>query len=282
MARVLVVGCGYVGGALAERLVGEGDEVFGRRRDPSALPEGVVRLAGDVAEPGGLGALPDGLDSVVYAVGAKQRDEGAYRRAYLDGLGHVIRILNDEGQNPSRFVFTSSTSVYGQTRGEWLDESSPTHPRGFPGEIMLSAERVLHGSRFPSTVLRLGGIYGPGRTRLIERVRAGEAVTHSEPPAFTNRIHRDDAAGAIAHILALEDPQETYLGVDTEPADSSEVLGWVAEQLGVERAPATEGPPESGRRCSSRALVESGYRFVYPSFREGYAGLMKTRAAGAA
>jgi len=287
MARILIVGCGYVGGALAEGLVSQDHEVFGLRRDPTGLPAGVVGLAGDVSEPGGLGALPDGLDSVVYAVGAKQREEAAYRRAYLDGLGHVIRALVDEGQNPSRFVFTSSTSVYGQARGEWVDESSPTHPRGFPGEIMLSAERILRGSRFPSTVLRLGGIYGPGRTRLIDRVRAGAPAERSEAPSFTNRIHRDDAAGAIAHILDLADPEPTYLGVDREPADSGEILDWIAEQIGVERRPLSEESPASeapasGRRCSSQALADSGYRFLYPSYREGYGGLMKTRAAGAA
>ena len=282
MARTLIVGCGYVGEALATRLVAEGHEVFGLRRDPSALPPGVIGLAGDVAESGGFGALPEGLDSVVYAVGAKRRDESAYSRVYLDGLGHVIRALGDEGQTLSRFVFTSSTSVYGQTRGEWVDESSATHPRGFSGEIMLSAERLLHGSRVPSTVLRRGGIYGPGRTRMIDRVRGGEPVAGADAPAFTNRIHRDDAAAAIAHILSLDVPAATYLGVDEEPADSGEILAWIAHRLGMAPAPAPVPAPDSGRRCSNRALLESGFRLTYPTYREGYGSLMKVDAVGAA
>jgi len=283
MARVLIVGCGYVGGALATRLLVKGHEVFGLRRDPSALPPGVVGLEGDVSEVEGVGALPAGLDSVVYAVGAKQRDEASYRAAYLDGLGHVLRALTEEGQDPSRILFTSSTSVYGQSRGEWVDESSPTHPRSFAGEIMLSAERLLHGSRFPSTVLRLGGIYGPGRTRLIDRVRGGEAVAVAETASYTNRIHRDDAAGAIAHLLALPDPEATYVGVDEDPADTAEVLRWIAERLGVAlvETPASDSLPVGSRRCSNAALRESGFRFDYPTYREGYAALMEAAAAEA-
>jgi nucleoside-diphosphate-sugar epimerase len=276
MARILIVGCGYVGGALATRLLGEGHEVFGLRRNLSALPAGVVGVQGDVSEAAGVGALPQGLDSVVYAVGAKQRDEDAYRAAYLDGLGHVLRALGEEGQEPGRILFTSSTSVYGQMRGEWVDETSPTHPRGFAGEIMLSAERLLRASRFPSTVLRLGGIYGPGRTRLIDRVRAGEPVAIAQGPAYTNRIHRDDAAAAIAHLLSAPDPGDICLGVDEDPADSGEVLRWIAERLGVSlvEAPPSDALPTGSRRCRNAALLATGFRFAYPTFREGYAALM--------
>jgi nucleoside-diphosphate-sugar epimerase len=281
MARALIVGCGYVGGALGTRLLAQGHEVFGLRRNPSALPPGVIGLAGDVGEVEGVGALPEALDWVVYAVGAKQRDEASYRTAYLDGLGRVIRALIEEGQNPSRVLFTSSTSVYGQMRGEWVDESSPTHPRSFAGEIMLSAERLLHGSQFSSTVLRLGGIYGPGRTRLIDRVRGGEAMAVADAPAYTNRIHRDDAAKAIAHLLALPEPGATYVGVDEDPADAAEVRRWIAERLGVAlvEAPSSEslsvGRPVGSRRCRSAALLATGFRFDYPTFREGYATLME-------
>jgi nucleoside-diphosphate-sugar epimerase len=193
----------------------------------------------------------------------------------------VIRALTEEGQDPSRILFTSSTSVYGQSRGEWVDESSPTHPRNFAGEIMLSAERLLHGSRFPSTVLRLGGIYGPGRTRLIDRVRAGEAVAVAETATYTNRIHRDDAAAAIAHLLTLPDPKATYVGVDEDPADAAEVLGWIAERLGVAlvETPASESLPVGSRRCRNAALLDSGFCFDYPTYREGYAALMEAAAA---
>jgi nucleoside-diphosphate-sugar epimerase len=217
---------------------------------------------------------------VVFAVGAKRRDPEAYREVYLDGLGRLLAGLDDEGQRPARVLFTSSTSVYGQSRGEWVDESSATHPRDFAGEMMMAAEGLLRSSPFPSVSLRLGGLYGPGRGRLLERIRGGGAVASDAAPHFTNRIHRDDAAGAIAHLMALPEPAQTYLGVDCDPADSGEVSRWLAERLGVAPSPSSEDDPASigGRRCRNANLLASGYRFIYPTFREGYGALIDAGA----
>lgn len=278
MANVLIVGCGYVGEALGLRLVEQGDRVFAMKRTPAGLPDAFVPLRADVTRHDGIGALPARLDHVVYAVGAKARDEAAYRAAYLDGLGNVLRVLGDEGQRPARIVFTSSTSVYGQRRGEWVDEESPTHPRGFAGEIMLAAERLLHGSRHPSTVVRLGGIYGPGRTSLVQRVESGRPIPVGDAPHYTNRIHRDDAAGAVAHLLGLADPAPTYVGVDDEPADLADVLRWIAGRMGrvlPETRDEEEAPSRGGsKRCRNALLRASGYELERPTYREGYADLI--------
>jgi len=279
MANVLVAGCGYVGGSLARMLVEDGHTVFGLRRGVSALPRGVRPVRADVTRPESLSSLPSGIDFVVYSVGAKQRDESVYRAVYLDGLGNLLRALEELGQRPRRCFFTSSTSVYGQRRGEWVDEASPTHPAGFTGEIVLSAERLLAASYIPGTSLRLGGIYGPGRTRLVEQVRRGEARRRRGGPRYTNRIHRDDAAGAIRHLMGIEDPAPVYVGVDCEPADEAEVLCWLARHLGVPEPPfATEeeAPREraGSRRCRNTLLLGTGYVFRHPSFREGYATLL--------
>ncbi len=281
MARILIVGCGYVGGALARRLLAAEHSVFGLRRDVSALPEGVEGIEADISRAGAIGVLPGGLDAVVFAVGAKRRDPEVYRSVYLDGLGQLLRALAEEGQRPGRVLFTSSTSVYGQSRGEWVDESSPTHPRDFAGELMLSAERLLFASPFASTSLRLGGLYGPGRERLLERIRAGRAS--EGPPRFTNRIHRDDAAGAIAHLILAPEAPEICLGVDADPADSHQVARWLAERLGMPSSIASgEAPaPPVGRRCSNARLRASGYRFLYPGFREGYGALIDASDAAA-
>jgi len=285
MSRVLIAGCGYVGGALAERLLVDGCQVWGLRRSVGALPRGVRRLVGDLTRPGALVDLPVGVDYAIYAAGAKVRDEAAYRATYLDGLGNLLRALSDMGERPRRVFFTSSTAVYGQKRGEWVDESSPTYPMGFPGEILLLAERLLLGSAFPATVLRLGGIYGPDRTRIIDRVRSGQASYPSGPPHYTNRIHRDDAAGALRHLMRLEDPESLYLGVDCEPADERDVYGWLAETMAVPppRSPAegeAEAPHRAGsKRCRNARLLGSGFRFRYPSFREGYGALLRRSSA---
>lgn len=281
----MIVGCGYVGGALGERLVADGHEVFGMRRDASQLPAGIEPLRADVTRFDSIGRLPGRLDSVVYAVAAKARDEAAYRGVYLDGLANMLRALEEEGQRPRRIVFTSSTSVYAQSAGEWVDERSPTHPRRFPGQIMLAAERLLAAAPVPGTVIRLAGIYGPGRTSLIERVRGGMSVLPDAEPHYTNRIHRDDAAGAIAHLLGLDEPDGLYLGVDDEPADRAVVLAWLAERLGVELqriesppAGSDDGAPlerSGSKRCRNARLRDAGYVFTHPTFREGYSQLLE-------
>jgi len=278
--RVLIAGCGYVGSALARRLVDAKCEVFGLRRSPSGLPDGVRPIAADLSERATLRALPADLGAVVYMAAADRFDEAAYKAAYVDGLRNLLAALEEQRQSPRQILFTSSTAVYGQSEGEWVDETSPTAPRGFSGRCLLEGEQLLLASRYPGLVVRLGGIYGPGRTRLIESVRSGQARLREGPPHYTNRIHRDDCAGVLGHLLDLEGPQRIYLGVDCEPADEALVLHWLAERLGVpppQREPeggAPNGRSSGSKRAANDRLLASGYRFIYPSFREGYGALL--------
>ena len=283
-ARILIVGCGYVGCELARRLSGRGHVVFGLRREAAALPAGVRPIRGDVTSVDGIGTLPERFEYVVYAVGAEARKRESYRAAYIDGLGNLLRALVEQAQTPRRIFFTSSTSVYAQSRGEWVDEDSPTYPRDFAGEIMLAAEGLVRGSRFASSVLRLGGIYGPGRTYLIDRVRAGD-LPASRASHYTNRIHRDDAAGALAHLIELEAPESLYLGVDDEPASEADVREFLARQLGVapppridesDRAEAAAARGGAGsKRCRNGRLRASGWAPRCRSYREGYTSLLR-------
>jgi nucleoside-diphosphate-sugar epimerase len=280
MARILIAGCGYVGTALAERLVAEGHVVWGLRRDPAGLPPGVRPLAADLTDPGTLRNLPSGLKCVVYTAAPDRLDDEAYRTIYVEGLSHVLDALRRQGQEPRRIFFTSSTVVYAQANGEWVDETSPTEPVHFSGTRMLEAEGLVRSGPFPATVLRLGGIYGPGRVGLIERVRRGEAVCIDGPPTYTNRIHRDDCAEALRHLMSLLQPEDLYLGVDHEPAEECEVLRWLAAQLGAH--PPRVGPPaglgprrqRGNKRCRNAKLVASGHIFRFPTFREGYSALL--------
>ena len=283
MSQVVIAGCGYVGNALASLLLEEGHEVYGIRRDISKLASGVRGIAGDLAQPETLGPAPKRVEYAVFTVAADESTEHAYRRAYLDGLAGFLEWLADEGQRPRRVLMTSSTSVYGQRRGEHIDEDSPTHPTQFRGETLLASERLLAASGLSSVVIRLGGIYGPGRTGLIDRARQGQ-LRLRPTLRYTNRIHRDDAAGMLRHLLFHADPASLYLGVDGDPAEEGEIFRWLAKELDV-AAPsvAEEGePPRDDRRrtagskrCSSRAVRESGYAFRYPSFREGYGELIR-------
>ena len=284
MSKVVIAGCGYVGNALARMLMDEGHEVFGIRRDPSKLEPGVKRIVGDLSQPEKLGPAPARVEYAVFAVSADEGSEKAYRKAYLDSLAGFLQWLVDEGQRPRRVVMTSSTSVYGQRRGEHIDESSPTHPTHFRGETLLSSERLLAASGLSTVVVRLGGIYGPGRTGLIDRARAGELRLRSAEH-FTNRIHRDDAAGLVRHLLFHPSPAPLYLGVDDESAEEATVYRWLAKHLGVDAPEESESDVEpdtarrrevGSKRCSNRLARESGYAFRYPTFREGYGELIRT------
>jgi nucleoside-diphosphate-sugar epimerase len=160
-----------------------------------------------------------------------------------------------------------------------VDETSETLPREFSGRRLLEGEELLVRGPFAATVVRMAGIYGPGRTRLIHQVRRGEAVCQTPEPRYTNRIHRDDCAGVLQHLMRLSSPEALYLGVDNEPADQAEVLRWLARQLGSP-SPRSESRMPSGResqsnkRCRNSRLLQSGYSFRYPTFREGYKAML--------
>ncbi|HEV7667478.1 MAG TPA: SDR family oxidoreductase [Thermoanaerobaculia bacterium] len=280
MRRVLIAGCGYVGRALGIQLAAEA-EVWGLRRSAGTTGQetGIRPIAADLTDPATLRDLPIDLDGVVYAASAGGSTPEAYEAAYVRGLENLLAVVA-----PRRLIFVSSTAVYGDRRGAWTDEDSPTEPDHFSGRLLLEAEKIALGGPSPAVVLRLGGIYGPGRERLIREVAEGRATRPAEP-LFTNRIHREDAAGAIAHLLALERPEAVYLGVDSKPADLGAIYSWIAARLGRPE-PATALATGEGRlargskRCSNARLVASGYRFAYPTFREGYGEMVDRFAAG--
>jgi nucleoside-diphosphate-sugar epimerase len=279
MARVLIAGCGYVGSALAARLAEDGHEVWGMRRSPVDLPAGVQPFAADLRDPSTLENLPPGLDFVAYTATADAFSDDAYRAAYVDGPRNLLAALEGQGQRVRRVLFTSSTSVYGQEDGEWVDEDTPAEPSGFSGKRMLEGERVVTGGPFPGTALRLGGIYGPGRASLVEKVKTGQAECAPEP-SWTNRIHRDDAAGALRHLMTLDAARDVYLCVDREPAGLCDIYRWIAGRLGLPDPPVRAGAEDgrrrtrSNKRCSSARLAASGYEFIYPTFREGFGALL--------
>ena len=274
--RTLIAGCGYVGIALGERLAADGHEVWGLRSRPAPLPDGVRPIVADLGVPSDLARLPGVIDFVVYLVSPRGGDDALYRAAYVDGLTNLLTALEAADERPRHVLMASSTAVYGQNRGEWVDESSPTEPAHFSGRRLLEGEARLAASSFRSTALRFGGIYGPRRTGLVERVRTGAA--RFRPGHYTNRIHRDDCVGAIVHLLALENAQDRYVGVDTEPATEEAVQHWLAEALGVPASRAAEPGDASAhrgsKRCRNTRLLDSGYQFRHPTFREGYRAVL--------
>jgi nucleoside-diphosphate-sugar epimerase len=283
MARVLIAGCGYTGIALGMQLASEQHTVWGLRRRPELLPAAIHPLKADLCDPGSLTLIPPNLDFVFYTAAAERTDDASYQAAYVTGIQNLLNHLSESHQPLRRIFFTSSTAVYAQTAGEWVDETSETLPREFSGRRLLEGEELLLKGPFAATVVRMAGIYGPGRTRLIDEVRRGEAVCQTAGLRYTNRIHRDDCAGVLQHLMRLGSPETLYLGTDREPADQAEVFLWLAKQLGSppprsgSRAPSGR-ETKSNKRCRNSRLLQSGYSFRYPTFREGYEAILAEMA----
>ncbi|MNO89967.1 NAD dependent epimerase/dehydratase family protein [compost metagenome] len=239
-------------------------------------------MAGDLFNKDCPDTWPIGaVDYLVYCAAATDHDEAGYRAAYVQGLEHVLEWLDDYGQMPNRLLFVSSSSVYGQQNGEWVDEASPAVAAGYSGRVMLEAEQLALKSGIPASIVRLTGIYGPGREWLLTQVRRGYRVA-VEPPLYANRIHADDAAGLIACLLeadrrgvALDD---VYIGVDDAPAALADVVGWLREYLGVTEWADDDSVRRTGsKRCSNARAKALGWTPKYPSFREGYAAIIEGR-----
>lgn len=278
--RILVAGCGKLGGAIARRL-SKSATVFGMRRNPDQVPEGILGVKADLMDPDSLRkAVPNNLDVIVYCLTPASYDENGYRDAYVTGLANLLAAI--ESQPLVRLVFISSTSVYSQNDDSWVDEASPAQPRRFSGEQILAGEQTALDSGHPATVVRFSGIYGPTRQRFLEEVIAGR-MAPAKPAPFTNRIHEDDAAAAVQHLigkaLAGERLESLYLASDNEPARLDEVVEWVQTQIAC--APPTDDARTGGRagskRCSNQRLRNSGFQFQYPDFRAGYSAMIADR-----
>lgn len=270
VSSVVIAGCGYVGQALAVRL---GERAFGVRR--SALPAGTRGIAADLRDRGALVAgLPADAVALVYLASPDGGDDAAYHAAYLEGLATVAAALREIGAPIARAIVTTSTAVYAEDAG-WVDEESPT-ARGGRASVLLDAESLAASTFETAIALRLAGIYGPGRDRIVRSVLEGTARMPREA-RYGNRIHRDDAAGAIERLLGIPGPAPVYLGVDDDPADMREVYGWLARELGVAR-PGLEDEGEGSRaaargtrkRCRNARLRATAWVPAFPSYREGY------------
>ena len=260
---VVIAGSGDVGGRLAALRAGLGDQVIAVRRRDVEPGTGIRALRADLATGDGLDRLPRRPDSVVFCAAPDQRNEAAYRALYLDGLRRLL-----DACDARRVLFVSSTAVYGEDAGEWVDEATPARPPAFNGRVLLEAEHAL-APHAGGVVLRLSGIYGPGREAMLRRARAGEA----NRPHWSNRIHVEDAAMALSFLLDLDVPQRLYLGNDDCPAREDEIVAWVRAKEGLPALPLATGT-ETGRRISNARLRAAGWSPRFPDFGAGYTPLL--------
>ncbi|AMM20268.1 NAD(P)-dependent oxidoreductase [Frondihabitans sp. PAMC 28766] len=271
---IVIAGCGDLGTETGLRFEAAGHRVVGIRRSADVLPPSFERQSVDLRT--SCPVVPPETDVVVVALTAGERTASAYRATYLDGLRHVLDGVERAGATP-RLLLVSSTAVYDVDDGSWVDEATEARATSPTATVLRETEREL-ALRVPnSVILRLGGLYGPGRERLIDQVRAGDSRT-PRGSLFTNRIHRDDAARSIVHLALHGAPPPLVVGVDDEPAQLGDVLTFLAEQLGLPAPAPSRGRdrPQGGDRRLSNALLRStGFAFDHPTFREGYAAVLR-------
>ncbi|HEY5298729.1 MAG TPA: SDR family oxidoreductase [Verrucomicrobiae bacterium] len=289
--RVLIVGCGYVGLPLGIELVRLGHEVFGLRRNSARANElksaGIQPLFADITKLEELNKLPRDFDWVVNCVAANGAD---YSETYLRGTKNLMAWL--ENSPPKKFIYTSSTSVYGQDDGSPVKETSPTEPLAETSKVLVQTEKVLFAAfaekNFPVVILRVAGIYGPDRGHLFKQFLKNEARIDGDGARFLNMIHRDDVVGCIISALKSGRAGEIYNVVDDEPVSQLNFLVWLAGTLGKYPPPSEPENLEArkrgatNKRVSNRKLkMELGYPFKHPNFRSGYsAEILRLDRAG--
>jgi nucleoside-diphosphate-sugar epimerase len=293
--RVCILGCGYVGLELARQLTPD-HEVVGVRRSEGGLEAveatGATAVRADVTDPDSLAEVPD-ADALVFAASSGGRGADAARRVYVEGLRTAVEAFGRREDAPDRLVYTSSTGVYGDHDGDWVDETTPLDPTTDKTRVLAEAERVAREEAaeygIAGQVARLAGLYGPDRYRL-ERYLEGPVTA-----GYLNMVHRDDAAGAVRFLLERPPTEEVALVVDDEPVDKHVFADWLADECGVERPPKrskSERLDDPGlsaaarrriltsKRCSNDLLRELGYGFHYPTYREGYRSAIEAYRSG--
>jgi nucleoside-diphosphate-sugar epimerase len=291
--RVAILGCGYVGIALGRTLASTGHDPVGVRRSTDGIE--AIREAGfeavqaDVTDPAVLAAVPD-VDAVVFAASSGGSGADAAREIYVDGLAGAIEHFADRDQPPDRLLYTSSTGVYGDHGGDWVDETTPIEPTTTKTQVLADAESVAieRAERvgMEPTVVRLAGLYGP------DRYRIGRFLDRPVTEGWSNLLHREDAAGICRFLLERTAPPELVLAVDDEPVSKWALADWLATELDEPRPPKrtrherlhsgdhgerTRRRLLTSKRCRNDRLRRMGYVFEHPTFRSGYDATIRER-----
>ncbi len=279
----LIVGCGYLGGRVARRWLAAREPVAAVTRSAERAGEleqqGIRPIVADVARPNTLKDLPP-ADAVLYSVGYDRRGQASRQEVYVDGLRAVLDALAPE---TARVIFISSTGVYGHSDGRWIDEESACRPIGEGGRAKLAAEEALAAHRLGdrAIVLRLAGVYGPGRIPRLAELLAGKPVAVPQR-GHLNLIHVEDAAAVVVAAASRAQPPRTYVVSDGCPTRRRTFYEHLADLLEAPRPQFVEPPPDAAnalraasdkRASNARMLAELGVVLAYPSYREGLAAV---------
>lgn len=257
-ANTIVLGSGFLGAQL--------------KKDFNTL--GVSRsgkdgIKADLCSANDYISLPKDKNIIVFAASPDSSSVESYQKVYIEALSLSLayaRKLN----KLHKFILISSTGVYGQTNGEYVEENSPCLPNRENAKVIIQAEKLLAESKLPYAIIRFAGIYGPGRNRMIEKAKLGELDL--ETCTYSNRIHVEDCSRVVSHVA--QGYENIYIGVDDSPCDTREVVLWIRKELGLENNFKLKNTNTKGKRCLNLRLIAEDFKFKYPSFKEGYADML--------
>jgi nucleoside-diphosphate-sugar epimerase len=276
MARLLIIGCGATGTQLAQVLLDKGHEVTGLKRNPPTSAANFNYFAADITSAKALEKLDNDFDVLFFMVSADSRTEKSYRDIYEAGLDNLLVKF---ARHP--WIFVSSTRVYSQSKGEWVDETSIAQADTPTSRLIRQAEQKLTVLNPNNIVVRFSGIYGAGREYLLRMAQQVPSI-QQQPSYFTNRIHQQDCVEVLVFLLeqrlAGVTLEQCYLASDDNPAPLWDVMAWLAEQMQCQppRVKVVGENAGMNKRCCNQRLKALGYTFRYPSYQEGYSELIKS------
>ena len=285
----LIFGCGYLGLRVAKRWIKSGDSVFAITRNPERAPElerlGLRPIVADITNSNSLSELPI-VDTVLFAVGMDRSKYSDIRLVYVEGLKHAIDALSKSlSDETGQFIYVSSTGVYGDFGGDWVDENSATQPEREGGQACLEAENVIRASRFQSrsTILRFAGIYGEDRVPTGKLIQARQWEKLSSA-GYLNLIHVDDGAAIVETVASANPAGETFLVSDGNPALRRDYYEFIANHFEVDPIPweqidnnSNGSRPGSNKRVGNKKLLEHfSITLQFPNYRAGLAQALES------
>ena len=273
-SRIAVLGAGYIGMAAARACAAAGAAVWSVNRSPRAAGGGITPVVGDLASGslacGSPAGLPEALEAVILAV-APGGGGDSYETTYPPAARAAVTLAQASGARA--VVYTSSTGVYGGRDGARVDESTPRAGDGPGNRALVAAEDILLGAGLTGvTVLRVAGIYGPGRDPRARFAQPGLLPLRGE--YWVNFAHRDDIVAAITCSLGYAGAPRVLNVADGAPETAAAIARWCAAARGIDPASLVfsgEGlPSRSNQRVDNAALAATGWRPRYPSYREGF------------
>lgn len=282
---LLIIGCGDLGRRVGDTLLEQGWSISAVRRNPPPHDTRFHWTAADYCVPGSLDFAERLRPEIVLAsFTPTSMDLDGYQRGFAEGAANVLRGLGNH--RPKLVMMVSSTRVYEEAGGGWVDENSAMSSTDERALAIIEAEQLLLNSEHAITIVRFGGIYGGAPGRLLTKIARGQ-IAPASPVRYTNRIHREDCAGFLAHLITFSQTGQllaaAYNGVDSYPAPAHEVEGWIAAKLGIDGVQTDVKIAEqsvSHKRCSNALMLASGYSLRYPDYRAGYAKVCADEEGG--